>query len=68
MAEEVHGAWATYTVWAIIERTDVHDVLGPPLPGEDISGPGDAATDDRTRRPSRGLATGRSLLGLWIDQ
>ena len=41
--------------------------LGPPLPGEDPSQPGDATTDDPARQPYTGLATGHSLLGLWIE-
>ena len=49
------------------ESGDVHGILGPPLPGEDPSQPGDASTDDPARQPNRGLATGHSLLGLWIE-
>jgi peptide/nickel transport system substrate-binding protein len=68
MGEQVHGLWFTYTVWAIVEGANVHGVLGPPLPGEDISEPGEAETDDAARQPNRGLADGHSLLGLWIAQ
>lgn len=64
--EQVHGLWGTYTVWAIVEQANIHGVLGPPLPGEDITGPGEAQTDDEARQPKPGLAQGHSLLGLWI--
>ena len=67
MATEVHGVWFTYTPWAIAEAADVHGVFGPPLPGEDPSQPGEATTDDPARQPSLGLATGHSLIGLWIE-
>ena len=67
MAEKVYGIWSWYTPWAIVEDANVHNILGPPLPGEDPSQPGDATTDDRARQPYTGLATGHSLLGLWIE-
>ena len=66
MATEVHGIWSWYTTWGIVTQPEVHGIYGPPLPGEDASQPGDAATDDPARQPSKGLATGHSLLGLWI--
>jgi hypothetical protein len=47
---------------------NVHGILGPPLPGADPGQPGEASTDDPALRPSRGLATGHALHGLWIDQ
>ena len=65
---EVHGIWSWYTPWAVAVSGDVHGILGPPLPGEDASEPGEASTDDPARQPNRGLATGHSLLGLWIEQ
>ncbi len=68
MAGQVHGLWRWFTPWAIAEASNVHDILGPPLPGVDASKPAAASTDDQTRQPSKGLATGHSLLGLWIDQ
>ncbi|CAN5741263.1 ABC transporter substrate-binding protein [soil metagenome] len=52
--EQVHGIWLAYTVWAIVERANVHGILGPELPDGS--------------QPNPGLATGHSLLGLWIDQ
>ena len=67
MAEKVYGIWSWYTPWAIVEDANVHNILGPPLPGEDPSQPGDATTDDPARQPYTGLATGHSLLGLWIE-
>jgi peptide/nickel transport system substrate-binding protein len=67
MATEVHGVWSWYTPWAVAESADVHGILGPPLPGDDASEPGDASTDDPARQPNRGLATGHSLIGLWVE-
>ena len=67
IATEVHGVRAWYTPWAVAESANVHGILGPPLPGEDASEPGDATTDDEARQPNRGLATGHSLIGLWIE-
>ncbi len=52
--EQVHGMWFTYTVWAIVERANVHGILGPELPDGS--------------QPNPGLATGHSLLGLWVEQ
>ncbi len=68
MGSQVHGLWAWYIPWAIVESPKVHGVFGPPLPGEDASKPGKASTDDKSLQPFTGLATGHSLLGLWIDQ
>ena len=67
MATQVHGIWSWYTPWAVAESANVHGLLGPPLPGEDASKPGDAATDDKARQPNTGLATGHSLIGLWVE-
>jgi len=67
-AEQVYSVWAWYTPWAVAEDEDVHGILGPPLPGDDPSEPGEATTDDPAMQPSSGLANGHSLLGLWIDQ
>jgi hypothetical protein len=52
----------------VVEDSNVHGILGPPLPGDDPSEPGEASTDDPAQQPSKGLANGHSLLGLWIDQ
>jgi peptide/nickel transport system substrate-binding protein len=60
--------WAWFTPWAVAENVKVHDILGPPLPGDDPSKPGDASTTDKSREPSPGLATGHSLIGLWIEK
>lgn len=68
MASKVYGMWSWYTPWAIVLDNSVHNVFGPPLPGEDPSQPGDASTDDPARTPGRGLATGHPLIGLWIGQ
>ena len=68
MGSEVHGLWTWFTPWAIVVSSDVHGILGPPLPGDDPSQPGEASTDDPARQPNLGLATGHSLIGLWIEQ
>ena len=68
MASEVYGYWSTYVVWAVVTAPEVHDIFGPPLPGDDPSQPGEATTDDPARQPGRGLATAHSLIGLWIEQ
>jgi peptide/nickel transport system substrate-binding protein len=68
MASEVYGYWSTYVVWAVVTAPEVHNIFGPPLPGDDPSQPGEATTDDPTRQPGRGLATAHSLIGLWIEQ
>ncbi len=66
-AKQVYNVWSWYTPWAIVEKPEVHGVLGPPLPGADPDEPGPTTTDDPERQPYQGLATGHSLLGLWID-
>jgi peptide/nickel transport system substrate-binding protein len=68
MSEQIYALWLWYTTWAVVTGDEVHGILGPPLPGDDISQPGEAETDDPARRPNRGLATGHSLIGLWVDQ
>ncbi|MGI8710203.1 MAG: ABC transporter substrate-binding protein [Acidimicrobiales bacterium] len=68
MGNEIHGLWAWYTPWAIVESPKVHNIFGPPLPGKDASKPGPASTDDKSLQPFTGLATGHSLLGVWIEQ
>ncbi|MCU1351353.1 MAG: ABC-type dipeptide transport system, periplasmic component [Acidimicrobiales bacterium] len=54
-AKQVWSVWAWFTPWAIVENKNVHGILGPPLP----DGGGD---------PSTGLATGHSLIGMWITK
>lgn len=66
--KKVWSIWSWFTPWAIAEKSNVHGILGPPLPGDDPSKPGPATTTDPARMPFTGLATGHSLLGLWIDQ
>ncbi|MCB0976301.1 MAG: ABC transporter substrate-binding protein [Acidimicrobiales bacterium] len=68
MGSQVYGLWTWFTPWAIAESSNVHGILGPPLPGEDASKPGPATTDDPARKPSLGLAVGHSLIGLWISK
>ena len=67
-AKQVWSIWAWFTPWAIVTDSDVHNILGPPLPGDDPSKAGEATTDDPARQPFTGLATGHSLIGLWIEQ
>ncbi|MGI8754646.1 MAG: ABC transporter substrate-binding protein [Acidimicrobiales bacterium] len=68
MGGQVHGLWSWFTPWAIVESPKVHNVFGPPLPGDDPSKPGPRTTEDPARQPYRGLATGHSLIGLWIEK
>ncbi|MCU1452903.1 MAG: ABC-type dipeptide transport system, periplasmic component [Acidimicrobiales bacterium] len=53
-AAQVWNVWTWLAPWAIAERPNVHGILGPKLPG---------GSD-----PNPGLATGHSLLGLWISK
>ncbi|QXC60900.1 ABC transporter substrate-binding protein [Aquihabitans sp. G128] len=66
MAEQVFDVWLWDVPWGIATAADVHGIMGPPLPGDDPSKPGPATTKDAARQPSPGLATGHSLLGLWV--
>jgi hypothetical protein len=68
MSTQVYGLYSWYTPWAFVLGPKVHGGLGPPLPGDDPSKPGKATTDDPTHQPNQGLATGHSLLGLWIEK
>ena len=65
--KEVWSMWSWYTPWAVVEDANVHNILGPPLPGDDPSKAGELTTDDPALQPSPGLAYGHSLIGLWID-
>lgn len=67
MGSQVYGIWTWFTPWAIVTGPKVHGIVGPPLPGDDPSQPGDKTTDDPARQPNLGLATGHSLLGLWVE-
>ncbi len=53
-AKKLWNLWSNYTNWSIASSPKVHGILGPPLPDGS--------------KPSDGLATGHSLLGLWIEQ
>jgi ABC-type transport system substrate-binding protein len=53
-ARELYNLWAGYTLWSIASEPTVHGVLGPPLPDGS--------------EPLDGLATGHSVLGLWVEQ
>jgi peptide/nickel transport system substrate-binding protein len=53
-AEQVWNVWLWHAPWAVAEASNVHGVLGPPLPGEG-------------GEPSGRLVTGHSLLGIWIS-
>jgi peptide/nickel transport system substrate-binding protein len=68
MAEKVYGMWSWYTPWAVVTDAAVHNIFGPPLPGDDHTQPGEPTTDDPARQPGLGLATAHSLIGLWIEQ
>ena len=52
-ASEVFNIWTWYAPWAVAEASNVHGILGPPLPG-DVAAP-----------PL--LVTGHPLHGVWID-
>ena len=67
-SKQVWSIWAWYTPWAIATDAEVHNILGPPLPGDDPSKAGELTTDDAAKQPFTGLATGHSLIGLWIEQ
>jgi peptide/nickel transport system substrate-binding protein len=54
-AKQVWNVWLWHSPWAVAEASNVHDILGPDLPGD--QGP-----------PSARLVTGHSLLGVWIAQ
>ncbi|CAN5787891.1 ABC transporter substrate-binding protein [soil metagenome] len=68
MATQVFGIWLWNVPWGIGTAATVHGILGPPLPDADPSKPGPRTTKDPKRQPSQGLATGHSLLGLWIEK
>ena len=64
-AKEIWSIWSWYTPWAVVTDANVHGILGPALPGEDASKASDP--DDPDLQPFTGLATGHSLIGLWIE-
>ncbi len=66
-ADQAYSTWLWTAPWAIALGADVHGVFGPPLPGDDLTEPGPASTDDPDLQPNTGLATGHSLLGLWTE-
>ena len=66
--KQVYNIWSWYTPWAVVEASNTHNILGPPLPGADPSKAGETSTDDKALQPNPGLATGHSLIGMWIDQ
>ncbi|WP_426570807.1 ABC transporter substrate-binding protein [Aquihabitans sp. McL0605] len=66
-AKQVWSLWTWFTPWAVVEKSNIHNILGPPLPGDDPSQPGEASTTDKDLEPSAGLANGHSLIGMWID-
>ncbi len=53
-AKELYNLWASYTLWTVAYDPTVHGVFGPPLPDGS--------------EPLNGLATGHSVLGLWVEQ
>jgi peptide/nickel transport system substrate-binding protein len=66
-AKQMYNVWSWFTPWAIVESSKVHNILGPPLPGDDATKPGAYTTKDPKKEPNDGLATGHSLIGLWIS-
>ena len=52
-AKKLWDLWSGYTTWTIAFQPKVHGIFGPPLPDGSL--------------PSDGLATGHSVLGLWIE-
>ncbi|MCU1455285.1 MAG: hypothetical protein JWN46_3431 [Acidimicrobiales bacterium] len=52
-AQQLWSTWAWFTPWAVAEAKNVHGILGPDLP-------------DSGGKPSTGLATGHSLIGMWV--
>ncbi len=65
MGSQVFDVWAWSQPWAVVEQSHLHGILGPNLPGADAS---EATADgDADLTPRSGLATGHSLIGLWLD-
>jgi peptide/nickel transport system substrate-binding protein len=52
MAEEVYYAYNWYVPWAVLEASNVHGILGPPMPNE--------------AAPATRLVTGHPMHGIWI--
>jgi hypothetical protein len=50
----VWSIWSWFTPWAIVESSNVHGILGPDLPDGS--------------KPAPGLATGHSLIGMWVSK
>jgi len=65
MGEQVFDLWTWFTPWAVVAQPNIHGILGPALPGDDITKPVPAAGADDAHSPSLGLATAHSLIGLW---
>lgn len=53
--EQQYNIYLWYTAWAVAESSDVHGILGPPLP------------DDGGEAPKH-IVTGHPLIGIWIDR
>ncbi len=66
MGSQAYNIWAWSQPWAVVEQAKLHGILGPALPGEDASST--TPSDDPANQPSLGLATGHSLIGLWLEQ
>ena len=66
LSSQAFDFWMWSVPWAVATNPKVHGIFGPPLPGADPSKPGPATTTDPNREPNQGLATGHSLLGLWV--
>ncbi|CAN5675688.1 ABC transporter substrate-binding protein [soil metagenome] len=54
-AKEAWNVYLWYAPWAVAEATNVHGILGPPLP-------------DQGGEASARIVTGHPVLGIWIDR
>lgn len=55
MVSQIYNYYLWNTPWAVAEASNVHGILGPPLPGQEQAPPGR-------------IVTGHPLLGVWIDK
>ncbi|MCB1990537.1 MAG: hypothetical protein KDG49_03670 [Geminicoccaceae bacterium] len=53
--EQQYNIYLWYTPWAVAESSDVHGILGPPLPDNGGAAP-------------KNIVTGHPLIGIWIDR
>lgn len=55
ISSQVYNYYLWFAPWAVAEASNVHGILGPPLPGQEQEPPGR-------------IVTGHPLLGVWIDK